>query len=377
VRSKRIDSAGTAVVVGGSLTGLAVAIALARIGLRVTVLEQTVAGDRGGTGLGVDRLLLAEVTGVDPRSDTEQPHLPVIVTTRETSTWDAIHTWLLALASRIDRVTLREGIRVENVSQDAHGATVFTQQGTFEANVVIGADGYRSTVRRAVDATHPHASFGGFVIWRGLVGEDLLPQMSAGSFSDGRLPYPEVARLVAYFVPGANGSIRKGERQITFAWYDAAHTEWLRAHQIIDGSEVLHSVDGPSMDDALLRELHAGAQRSWDGLALATVTAALERGIIFGTPLTEYFPQHMANGRLAIAGDAAHVASPMVGHGLALGWLDAQALASAIARTGEANADALMLYERARLGRSQAHVAESMSATRALLAGVAGRHFSS
>jgi 2-polyprenyl-6-methoxyphenol hydroxylase-like FAD-dependent oxidoreductase len=372
VASEPIDSERTAVVVGGSLTGLAVAIALARIGLRVTVLEQTVAGDRGGTGLGVDRSLLADVTGVDPRSDTEQPHLPVIVTTRETSTWDAIHTWLLALVSRLGRVTLREGIRVESVSQDALGATVFTQQGIFAANVVIGADGYRSTVRRAVDALHPLATFGGFVIWRGLVGEDLLPQRSSGHFSAGRLPYPEVARLVAYFVPGASGSIRKGERQITFAWYDAAHTEWLLAHRIIDGSEVLHSVDGPSMDDALVRELRAAAHRSWDGTALATVTTAIDRGLIFGTPLAEYYPQRMANGRVAIAGDAAHVASPMVGHGLALGWLDAQALASAIARTGEPNADALMMYERARLGRSQAHVAESMSATRALLAGVAG-----
>ena len=360
----------TAIVVGGSLTGLAAAIAMARIGLQVTVLEQTVGSERGGTGLGVDRELLAEVTGVDPRSDTEQPHLPVIVTTRETSTWEAIRTWLLALAARTERVTFREGVRVESVSQDARAATASTLQGDFEADVVIGADGYRSTVRSAVNAQHPHASFGGFVIWRGLVGEELLPPASSGGFSGGRLPFPEVARLVAYFVPGPHGSIRKGERQVTFAWYDAAHTEWLRAHRVIDGGEVLHSVDTSSMDEPLLRELRAAAQRAWDGHTLATVSAALDCGIIFGTPLAEYYPQRMANGRVAIVGDAAHVASPMVGHGLALGWLGAQALASAIAHTGEANAQALMLYERARLAHSRAHVAESMSATRALLESV-------
>jgi 2-polyprenyl-6-methoxyphenol hydroxylase-like FAD-dependent oxidoreductase len=359
----------TAIVVGGSLTGLAAAIALARVGLRVTILEQTVTSERGGTGLGVDRELLADVTGVDPRSDTEQPHLPVIVTTRETSTWEAIRTWLLACAARTERVTLRDGVRVENVSQDASGATVSTPHGDFAADIVIGADGYRSTVRRAVDAQHPHATYGGFVIWRGLVGEELLPPSPRG-FSGGRLPYPEVARLVAYYVPGAQGSIHKGERQVTFAWYDAAHTEWLRAHRVIEGSEVLHSVDTPSMDEALLRELRSAALRAWDGHALATVTAAIARGIIFGTPLAQYYPQRMANGRVAIAGDAAHVASPMVGHGLALGWLDAQGLASAIAHTGEANAQALALYERARLAHSRAHVAESMSATRALLESV-------
>jgi 2-polyprenyl-6-methoxyphenol hydroxylase-like FAD-dependent oxidoreductase len=51
----------TAIVVGGSLTGLAAAIALARAGLHVTVLKQTVASERSDTGLGVDRALLAEV----------------------------------------------------------------------------------------------------------------------------------------------------------------------------------------------------------------------------------------------------------------------------------------------------------------------------
>ena len=64
----------TAIIVGGSLTGLAAAIAIARCGVRVTVLEQTRSFERGGTGLGVDRALLADVVGADPRTDAEQPH---------------------------------------------------------------------------------------------------------------------------------------------------------------------------------------------------------------------------------------------------------------------------------------------------------------
>jgi len=40
---------GSAIVVGGSLVGLSLAIALARRGVAVTVLEQTIGAERGGT----------------------------------------------------------------------------------------------------------------------------------------------------------------------------------------------------------------------------------------------------------------------------------------------------------------------------------------
>jgi 2-polyprenyl-6-methoxyphenol hydroxylase-like FAD-dependent oxidoreductase len=52
------------VVVGGSLVGLSAAIALSRLGLEVTVVEQSPArAVDGGGGLGVDTALLQEVSG--------------------------------------------------------------------------------------------------------------------------------------------------------------------------------------------------------------------------------------------------------------------------------------------------------------------------
>jgi 2-polyprenyl-6-methoxyphenol hydroxylase-like FAD-dependent oxidoreductase len=364
----------TAIVVGGSLTGLAAAIAIARSGVRVTVLEQTRSFERGGTGLGVDRALLADVVGADPRTDAEQPHLPVIVTSRETSTWHAIRKWLLALAARVDGVTFHEGVHVTGVAQDSQQATASTSEGDLRADVIIGADGYRSVVRRAVDASHPHAEFGGFVIWRALVGEDALPPASSGRFLGGRLPLPEVARLVAYEVPGATGSTRRGERQVTLAWYDASRTPWLRKQGILDGNEVMRSIEWASIDETMRTELRANAVRAWKGRARDVVLAAIDGELLFGTPLTEYAPRRLANGRLAIIGDAAHVASPMVGYGLALGWVDAGSVATAIKHAGGANAKALALYERTQLHDAQAHAAESMSATRALLASVRKPH---
>lgn len=59
----RAASGRRVVVVGGSLVGLSMAMALARQGATVTVLERTPrAGYEGGGGLGVDLGLLARVT---------------------------------------------------------------------------------------------------------------------------------------------------------------------------------------------------------------------------------------------------------------------------------------------------------------------------
>jgi 2-polyprenyl-6-methoxyphenol hydroxylase-like FAD-dependent oxidoreductase len=365
---------GTVIIVGGSLTGLAAAIALAQTGAKVSVLEQTLAPDRGGTGLGVDRALLAALVGSDPRSDTEQSHLPVIVTTRETSTWQAIRSWLQMLAARTAGLEVLEGVRVTAVSQDSFSATAFTETGSHTADAIIGADGYRSVVRRYVDPAHQHARYGGFLIWRGLVPESLLSPRTWGSrILGGRLPVPETARLICYHVPGADGSVRIGTRQFTFAWYDAARDAWLRSRGDLDGEEVLRSVEGRSIDDPMREGLRAAAERAWSGAALEVVRTAIDAGFLFGTPLTEYLPRRLATGRIAIIGDAAHVASPMVGHGLALGWMDAHALAAAIVHAGSVDTEALSAYERARLAPSRAHVAESMSATRAMLSDVIGQ----
>ena len=55
-------------------------------------------------------------------------------------------------------------------------ATVRTAQGdTFAADLVVGADGARSTVRAAVDPDHPDARYAGVLLWRSLVDEQALP----------------------------------------------------------------------------------------------------------------------------------------------------------------------------------------------------------
>ncbi|MFF2126592.1 FAD-dependent oxidoreductase [Streptomyces olivochromogenes] len=72
---------------------------------------------------------------------------------------------------------------------------------------------------------------------------------------------------------------------------------------------------------------------------------------MIGTPIAEYVPDQLVNGRLALVGDAAHVPTPMTGSGFSASLHDAKAVAAAVAAgvRGPAMARALREYEKERL----------------------------
>jgi 2-polyprenyl-6-methoxyphenol hydroxylase-like FAD-dependent oxidoreductase len=365
---------GNVAIVGGSLAGLATGIGLARRGTPVDVFEQNSGEERGGTGLGVDRGLITETTGIDARIDGITHALPVVDEGyRETSTWLAIYRWLRAVADVTDGLHVHESARVDAISSDDHAAHLSGPSVNASADVLIGADGYRSMVRRAVSPTRPFAKYGGFLLWRALVEESWLPKqlLTQTSLGGGRSPHPEVARLVVYRVPGPNGETSRGKRSITIAWYDASRTQWLRDRGFLVGDEVMGSILPAAVDDELRAELRAIAAKRWRGAAREVVISAIEHEAIFGTPLAEYLPERLVAGRLGMVGDAAHVASPMVGAGFSSGLEDGAAFIAAVSRSGgtagRAGNQALHLYDEMRLEPNRNRVLESLSETQDLL----------
>ena len=344
---------------------------------RVTVFEQRAAEDLGGTGLGVDLELLGATTGVDPQAAGAAPALPVINEGyRHTTAWLALYRWLRAVAGSTDLLVVREMARIEEVSQNDDVARLVGADVQGSASIIVGADGYRSLVRRAIAPNNPHAKYAGFILWRALVDEALLPRelLTQESLGGGLGSDAKTARLVIYRVPGPAGEIIPGRRSITFAWYDATRTCWLRQHGFLTGGEILGSVPNSAIDEELRSELLSLALTRWRGAAREILAVAIKSELLFGTPLVEYMPERVSRGRLAIVGDAAHVASPMVGAGLSYGLMDGAALIAAVSdaggTAGRAGSEVLRRYERERLNSNRALVHESLAQTRALLARV-------
>ena len=363
------------VVAGGSLVGLAAAIALSRLGMDVSVLERSPArAVDGGGGLGVDVTLLRQVTGIGE----EPPVLHGI--DRDTTAWHLLQGWLEEHAVRRPGVTVHRGTQVTAVDPggDQQPASVVTQDGgEHGADLVIGADGARSTVRATVEPEFPDARYAGVLLWRTLVDEQAMPAgvtlPSAGEPS--QEIYAGPYRLVTYLVPGAAGETTVGHRRLNLVWYDPQQRDLLRDMGLLDG-EIIHGSLAPGALPGPVRErLTAFAAANWPSPWREALALALHSGTVFGTPLVHYEPKRLARGRAALAGDAAHAASPMVGGGFRQGLYDVDALtrtATAITSPGEIPG-ALRRYQELRLGPAVRHVAASERATADYLAHAAAR----
>ena len=363
------------VVAGGSLVGLSTAIALSRLGAEVTVAERSPApAVDGGGGLGVSVDLLREVTGIE----ADPPVLHGI--DRDGTAWHLLQGWLEEHAQRLPGVRMlrdREVCDVTPGSRD-RGATVRTAQGdTFAADLVVGADGARSTVRATVDPAHPSARYAGVLLWRTLVDEQVMPPavVLPEMGEPAREMYAGPYRLVTYPVPGPGGETAVGHRRLNMVWYDPEQRELLHEAGLLDGPTVHGSLAPGALPGPVRRRLADFAAARWPSPWREALALALESGTVFGTPIVHYKPDRMAAGRVALAGDAAHAASPMVGGGFRQGLYDARALSEAMSVVSSPAEvpDALTSYGKARLTDAIRHVTWSEQETAAYLAHAARR----
>jgi 2-polyprenyl-6-methoxyphenol hydroxylase-like FAD-dependent oxidoreductase len=204
--------------------------------------------------------------------------------------------------------------------------------GEYAADLVIAADGARSTVRAGVAPDDPGARYAGVLLWRALVAEQALPDGVARPRSGE--PSREVYgpyRLVTYLVPGAAGQTGIGHRRLNLVWYDPEQGDLLRSLGLLDGQTVHGSLVPEALPGPVRGRLAAFAAANWPSPWREALAAALAGGTVFGTPVVQYKPRRLTRGRAALAGDAAHAASPMAGGGFREGLHDVAALAQVMA----------------------------------------------
>lgn len=341
---KRNDSA---VIVGGSLSGLMTAIALADEGIKVTVLEKAKEGSRLGAGL--------QIHGYSVNQSKIEEKLKRLASNGKSTVqlWSAIESRFRKSAHENPNITLHFNTRVISVDQDENSAWAETENGQlFKADILIGADGHRSMVRQRIAPNHPDAEFAGYVVWMASVMEDEIPIEKR---PDSKAEQVKIFNTRNGFLFGSVIEDENNRRRIGCTWYDNSQTELLYKLGAVQGKFVHHSLQGSHIPEEDLNILAAQAQSDWPEPWRAATLHAIKSRNFIGIPIKEYVPIKLMDGRFAIIGDAAHVPAPITTAGFNESLIDAVVLSQCAAEglQGLKASLALEKYESLRLEKMQ------------------------
>lgn len=357
-----IESEKSVIVVGASLAGLMTGIALAQAGLKVTILDRVGPNPRSGAVLQVD-------SGEQDFSGTAKSLRKLASGgLRSAEAWSSIQSRLSAAAIADTRIELIYDTRIKSVHQDNNRAWVVTDTGkTFSGDMVIGADGHRSMVRRMVAPQKPDALFAGYMIWVAILNEQDIPKKYWPAVNAPvSMPNGIDDFLLGSVIEGADGSRKRGERRLGWAWYDNTRNHLLRELGCVEGRLVHHSLVGMDIPGHTLNELAEQAANRWPQPWLATTLHSIQTHSLTGIPVSEYVPDKLANGRIAIVGDAAHVLTPLSAAGFNASLQDAATVTDCIVEeSGRYDPiSALLQYESLRLNTVRQIVQSGQSFSR-------------
>src|SRR5215475_3785642 len=240
------------------------------------------------------------------------------------------------------------GKGLKSFSQTSHGVTAhFTDGGTVDGDLLIGADGLRSSVRQqCLPDLHP--LYAGYVAWRALIAEQDIPRATHKQlFAYMTFCLPPGEQCLGYPVAGPEDDLRPEHRRYNLVWYRPADEATELQQLLTDESGVTHSI---SIPPPLIRRTAISAMRAAAERLIAPQLREIVRLIAepILQPIYDLAIPKMAFGRVAILGDAAFVARPHVAAGVSKAADDAVALASALAATDDVTT-ALRAFEAARL----------------------------
>jgi 2-polyprenyl-6-methoxyphenol hydroxylase-like FAD-dependent oxidoreductase len=115
------------------------------------------------------------------------------------------------------------GVGLRGFSQGGDSVTVHWSDGTSrEADILVGADGIRSTVRaQLLPGLTP--LYAGYVAWRALLAESAIPPAIHGElFEFMTFCLPPGEQFLGYPVAGPDNDLRPGHRRYNVVWYRPA-----------------------------------------------------------------------------------------------------------------------------------------------------------
>jgi 2,6-dihydroxypyridine 3-monooxygenase len=349
-----------AVVIGGSIGGLTVALLLRSLGFTVEVYERSSAalsGRGSGIVLQPDTLRWFTERSSQSLSDLNTSTRYVQYLNRDRGVdhreerihhYTAWGTFYRALLADFCSEHYHLGEYVCGFSQTEQTVTVrFTGGRTATADLAVFADGINSTARQRFD---PHAAlhYSGYVGWRGTHPLRSLSSSTRAELRDAiTFDVPESSHVAMYPIPGEEGTGAEF-RLMNYVWYRNVAEGPELTELLLDkrGTPGLISVPPGLVQDRYIEELKDAAAKQLSP-AVAEVLIATEQPYL--QVVSDVRSNRMAQGRVALIGDAACAARPHAAAGTAKAAADAWTLASALGDAGGDVAAALAKWEPAQL----------------------------
>ena len=340
------------------MSGLLAGLLLRRHGWDVEVFER-VESELSGRGAGIvaqpELIETLRRLGIDPTD------LGVEITTRKIldasgrlagelrcpqvlTAWERVYR---ALRDAFPPERYHRGRGVQRFEQSERCVVAhFSDGGSAEGDLLVGADGLRSTIRQqCLPELAP--LYAGYVAWRALIPEQAFaPAIHRELFEYMTFCLPPGEQCLGYPVAGPDDDLRPGHRRFNVVWYRPADESTELQQLLTDARGTTHTI---SIPPPLIRHEGIAAMRAAAERLLPPqfreIVRLIDEPIL--QPIYDLETPRMAFGRVAIIGDAAFVARPHVAAGVAKAADDAAALASTL--EGCEVAPALMRFEATRL----------------------------
>jgi 2-polyprenyl-6-methoxyphenol hydroxylase-like FAD-dependent oxidoreductase len=339
----------TALVIGGGIAGPVAATALAMAGIEAAVYEARPADPASANGIGgslalePNGLAALRIIGADdpvraaaipitgslmsiaskPGREMPTPHgLPP----RQLIDRGALHRILRDRAER-SGARIHDAKKLIRVDEHPDGITAhFADGSSASADVLIGADGVHSAVRRLIDPDAPGARYLGLLGFEGLA--DDAPDTAA--LEPGRMTFAFGRRAYYLYWKRPDGRIGWGANLPSPQYFS------LKEARTVAAEDWLHTLRSAYANDI-------------PGARLAAETTSETLQTVGGLHIMPPVP-HWHRGRMVLVGDAVHAPSNSTGQGASLAMESAIQLARCLRDLPDV-ASALATYERLRRPR--------------------------
>ena len=333
-------------ICGGGIGGLTAALAFARKGHTVTVLERAAQIGEVGAGIQQSPNAMAVHAALGTAADiTARSFAPsagtirdyksgqVMLRTQMAGAYEAryghayLHIHRADLIDILQSHALRAGVKiltghgVSRYTQSGNQITVATDKGEFTGDILVGADGIKSVIAAQMRGESP-ARFTGQMAWRGTV---------------------EAARVPAGLIPKEAGVwAGPGAHFVSYYLRGGDLINFIAVKEQAEWTDENWSSPG---DISELRAAFAGWDAPVTGL-LAACETCFEWGL-FDRPALDTWSE----GRAVLLGDACHPMLPFMAQGAAMAIEDAWALTQSVTASGDIQT-AFQNYEKLRKPRA-------------------------